>query len=107
LARIEGPVALQIKDKPGRIELEDSESGYEIKLEDVRFGYREDQPILQVRHPLFSFSYQRCSLLSGRCQNMYNELLIYGSPGMSHAGAMVCFYMVEALNKSWLLYVLC
>ena len=51
---------LQIKDRPGAVELEDSEAGYGIQLEDVRFGYRPDLPILQVTHltsePLFMMS---------------------------------------------------
>lgn len=41
-----GPV--QVTDKPGAIELEDTGSGYDIDLDNVTFGYRPDQPILQV-----------------------------------------------------------
>ncbi|EIE21768.1 ATP-binding cassette transporter [Coccomyxa subellipsoidea C-169] len=37
----------QITDRPEAVELEDSESGYDIELKDVTFGYRADQPILQ------------------------------------------------------------
>lgn len=38
----------QVIDKPGAIELEDTGSGYDIDLQNVTFGYRPDQPILQV-----------------------------------------------------------
>ncbi|CAL8471750.1 g11292 [Coccomyxa elongata] len=37
----------QVTDRPGALELEDSEKGYDIELKDVTFGYRVDQPILQ------------------------------------------------------------
>ncbi len=39
---------VQIGDRPDSIELEDRPQGYDIELKDVTFGYREDQPILQV-----------------------------------------------------------
>lgn len=42
---------LQIKDRPEAVELVDSKAGYGIQLEDVRFGYRPDMPILQVSVP--------------------------------------------------------
>lgn len=40
----------QVKDRPGAIALPESHSGYDIELKDVVFGYRPDQPILQVLH---------------------------------------------------------
>ena len=40
---------LQIKDRPDAVELVDSKAGYGIQLENVRFGYRPELPILQVR----------------------------------------------------------
>lgn len=48
---------MQITDSPGAVELEDSDRGYDIELKDVIFGYRQDQPILQVHrarlpHPI-------------------------------------------------------
>lgn len=39
---------MQVTDRPGATDLEDSEKGYDIELKDVTFGYRADQPILQV-----------------------------------------------------------
>jgi hypothetical protein len=39
---------MQIKDSAEAVELQDSETGYDIELKDVTFGYRADQPILQV-----------------------------------------------------------
>ena len=45
-----GGGALQIVDSPGSVDLEDSERGYDIELKDVTFGYREDQPVLQVNY---------------------------------------------------------
>lgn len=39
---------MQVTDMPGALELEDSEKGYDIELKDITFGYRVDQPILQV-----------------------------------------------------------
>ena len=44
---------LQIKDRSDAIELVDSKAGYGIQLENVRFGYRPELPILQVRGPEF------------------------------------------------------
>jgi ABC-type transport system involved in Fe-S cluster assembly fused permease/ATPase subunit len=38
----------QIRDAPGAVDLPDSPGGYGIELHDVSFGYRPDQPILQV-----------------------------------------------------------
>ena len=49
----EGLCALQIKDRPDAVELVDSKAGYGIQLENVRFGYRPDLPILQVGGPDF------------------------------------------------------
>ncbi len=46
-----GVFSVQIRDGPEAVELEDSESGYDIELKDVTFGYRADQPILQVNIP--------------------------------------------------------
>ena len=46
-----GVFSVQITDRPEAVELEDSESGYDIELKDVTFGYRADQPILQVNSP--------------------------------------------------------
>lgn len=39
---------MQIKDRPDAVELVDSEAGYGIQLENVKFGYRPELPILQV-----------------------------------------------------------
>jgi len=40
---------MQIKDRPDAVELSDSKGGYGIQLENVRFGYRPEMPILQVK----------------------------------------------------------
>ncbi len=44
----EALASLQIKDRPDAVELVDSKAGYGIQLENVRFGYRPELPILQV-----------------------------------------------------------
>ncbi len=46
---LESLCLLQIKDRPDAVELVDSKAGYGIQLENVKFGYRPDMPILQVR----------------------------------------------------------
>ena len=37
-----------MQDKPGAMALPPAPAGYDIELDDVVFGYREGQPILQV-----------------------------------------------------------
>ena len=39
----------EVKDRPHAIQLPDSTSGFDLELNDVFFGYRPDQPILQVK----------------------------------------------------------
>lgn len=38
----------QVADRPGAISLPHNSDGLDIELKDVVFGYRPDQPILQV-----------------------------------------------------------
>ena len=39
----------QVVDRPGAVSLGDSKNGFDVTLENVTFGYRQDQPILQVQ----------------------------------------------------------
>ena len=38
----------QIREPPQPLELEPSDHGYDIELDDVHFAYRPDQPVLQA-----------------------------------------------------------
>ena len=39
----------KVASTPGAASLGDSKTGFDLTLQDVNFGYRQDQPILQVR----------------------------------------------------------
>ena len=39
----------KVVSTPGAASLGDSKTGFDLTLQDVNFGYRQDQPILQVR----------------------------------------------------------
>ncbi len=49
---------MQIRDRPDAVELVDSKQGYGIELKDVRFGYRPELPILQVKPLLCHTTHQ-------------------------------------------------
>ena len=55
----------QVADRPGATTLPQASSGLDIELKDVVFGYRPDQPILQVTDSLSSGQWQVAPVFGG------------------------------------------